>query len=178
MNEPPFGIVAVFDRPAAIVETAHHLRELGFRAVDAFTPYPMEELSALLHPRRQVLLPLLIFAGAVIGAAAGWFIQYWDEAINYPLNVGGRPYNSWPAFVVSAFEITLLFAIAAGFFGLWLACGLPRLYHPMFETDLFDRASRDRFLLCVEARDPSFEPDLIRRLFEHHGATEIAEVPA
>ena len=177
MSDHPFGLVAVFDKPAAIVETARQLRELGFRAVDAYTPYPVEELSEVLQPRPRVLLPSVIFAGGVIGAGCGWFIQYWDEVLNYPLNVGGRPYNSWPAFVVSAFEITLLFAIAAGFFGLWLACRLPRLYHPMFEAEVFDRASRDRFLLCVESRDPSFEPNLLRQLFENHGAREISEVP-
>ena len=179
MTGGPYGIIGIFDTPDATLGTARQLRELGFRAVEAYTPYPVEGLSEAVGPgRNPILLPIVIFLGAVIGAGCGWFIQYWDEVLNYPINVGGRPYNSWPAFVVSGLEITLLFAIAAGFFGLWLACRLPRLYHPIFVADAFERASRDRFVLCVEARDPSFEPGLVRRLFERHGAAEVAEVPA
>jgi Protein of unknown function (DUF3341) len=179
VTERPYGIIGIFDTPGAALDTARLLRELGFRAVEGYTPYPVEGLDDVIGPdRNPVLLPIMIFVGAVIGAGGGWFIQYWDEVLNYPINVGGRPYNSWPAFVVSGLEITLLFAIAAGFFGLWLVCRLPRLYHPIFAADAFERASRDRFVLCVEARDPSFEPELVRRLFERHGAAEVAEVSA
>jgi hypothetical protein len=171
-----FGIIGIFETPEAAVAMAHRLRALGFNAVEAYTPYAVEGLDEALRPGRNVALPLLIFIGAVLGACAGYFIQYWDEALNYPLNVGGRPYNSWPAFVVSAFEITVLFAVAAGFFGLWAACRLPRLYHPLFAADAFARVSRDRFVLCVEASDPAYEPSFIRRVFERHGAAEVTEV--
>jgi hypothetical protein len=173
-----YGIIGVFETPEAVREAAAQLNRLGFRAVEAYTPYPVEGIGELLHPGRKVFLPLLMFAGAVFGACWGYFIQYWDEAIDYPLNVGGRPYNSWPAFVVGTFEFTVLVAIFAGLFGLLAVCRLPRLYHPIFNAVEFERASRDRFVLCVEAGDPSFEPGTIRRVFERHGAERVVEVPA
>lgn len=174
----PFGIAGVFATAEATVETARRLRELGFRAVEAYTPYPVEELGEIVRPRRSALLPAMIFVGAVVGAVVGYFIQYWGEVLDYPLNVGGRPLNSWPAFAVGAFEIMLLVAVAAGFFGFFARCRLPRLYHPMFDAAGFERASRDRFVLCVEARDPSFDPGFIRGIFEQNGAEQVAEVPA
>jgi hypothetical protein len=174
----PFGIIGVFETPEGIKDAARHLRSLGFRAVEAYAPYPVEGLGELIQPERKAGLPLLMFAAAVIGAAWGYFIQYWDEAIDYPLNVGGRPHNSWPAFIVSTFEFMLLVTIAAGLFALLASCRLPRLYHPIFNAAGFERASRDRFVLCVEARDPSFEPRMIRRVFERFGAEQVREVPA
>ncbi|MFZ3238115.1 MAG: DUF3341 domain-containing protein [Stellaceae bacterium] len=172
-----FGIIGVFATPEAVKDAARHLRSLGFRAVEAYTPYPVEGLDQLLRPGRQMMLPLAMFAGALFGAAWGYFIQYWDEALNYPINVGGRPHNSWPAFIVGTFEFMLLCAIAAGLFALLASCRLPRLYHPLFNVVEFDRASVDRFVLCVEARDPSFETAHLRRIFERFGAERVAEVP-
>lgn len=172
----PFGVAGVFAAPDAMLATARQLRELGFREVEAYTPYPVEELGAILRPRRPALLPALIFVGAWAGAAIGYFIQYWGEVLDYPLNVGGRPLNSWPAFAVGAFEIMLLLALSAGFFGLLVRCRLPLLYHPMFAAAAFERASRDRFVLCVEARDPSYDPGFVRRIFERHGAEQVCEV--
>ncbi len=173
-----FGVIAVFDTPAAIKDAAARLRERGFRALEAYTPYPVEGLGQIVHPGPRLFLPLLIFAGAVLGAAGGYWIQYWDEAVNYPLNVGGRPYNSWPAFIVSTFEIMVLFAVTAGFFGLIAKSRLTRLYHPIFEAKGFERASRDRFVICVEARDPRFDAASIRDVFRELGAREIEEVRA
>lgn len=171
------GMVGVFATPEAISNAAQHLRSLGFRAVEAYTPYPVKGLDRLLRPGRQVALPLVMFAAAVAGAACGYFIQYWDEALNYPINVGGRPYNSWPAFIVSTFEFMLLVTVAAGLFALLAACRLPRLYHPIFGAEEFERASIDRFVLCVESGDPSYEPTHLRRIFERFGAERVAEVP-
>jgi Protein of unknown function (DUF3341) len=173
-----FGIIAMFDTPEALKDAADQLRQSGFRAMEAYTPYPIEGLEQIIHPGPKWLLPLLIFVGAVLGAAWGYWIQYWDEALNYPINVGGRPHNSWPAFVVGTFEFMLLMAIAAGFFGMLTASQLPKLYHPIFEAKAFERASRDRFLICVEARDPSFDRDSLRQMFEHLGAERIEEVRA
>jgi hypothetical protein len=173
-----FGLTGTFASPDALTEAARQLRSLGFREVEAYTPYPVEGLDEVLRPGRRMWLPLVIFLGAVFGAVWGYFIQYWDEALNYPLNVGGRPYNSWPAFTVGTFEFMVLCAVAAGFFGLLVFCRLPRLYHPIFSTVEFERASVDRFVLCVEARDPSFEPQRIRRIFERNGAESVAEVSA
>ncbi len=100
-----FGIIGVFDRPEAIKDAAQHLRSLGFRAIEAYTPYPVKELDQVLRPRREVMLPLIMFGAAAVGGAWGYFIQAWDEALNYPINVGGRPHNSWPAFIVGNLRI-------------------------------------------------------------------------
>ena len=171
-----FGIIGVLVTPEALRDAAAQLRNLGFRAVEAYTPYPVEGIGEVIDPGRRVFLPILMFAAAIVAACWGYFIQYWDEALDYPLIVGGRPFNSWPAFVVSAFEFTLLTSVAAGLFGLLAASRLPRLYHPIFNAAGFERASSDRFVLCVEARDPSFEPQTIRLIFERHGAESISVV--
>jgi len=173
-----FGIVATFATPEAVKSAATHLRRSGFRAFEAYTPYPVEGLGEIIHPGPKRLLPLLMFAGAVVGAAWGYWIQYWDEVINYPLNVGGRPYNSWPAFVVSTFEFMLLVTVAVGFAGMLAASRLPKLYHPIFEADAFQRASRDRFVICIESTDPRFDADSVRGEFERLGAERIEEVRA
>jgi hypothetical protein len=173
-----YGMIGVFVTADAVMAAARQLRALGFCAVEAHTPYPVEGLDELLRPGRRTWMPAAIGLGALFGACWGYFIQYWDEALNYPINVGGRPHNSWPAFMVGTFEFTVLCAIAAGFFALLVSCGLPLLYHPIFAAPEFDRASRDRFVLCVGGGDPSFEPEHIRRIFERHGAEEVAEVPA
>ena len=172
-----FGLIGSFASADAVTDAARQLRSLGFREIEAYTPYPIEGLDELLRPgRRHFWLPLVIGLGALFGVVWGYFIQYWDEALNYPLNVGGRPRNSWPAFTVGAFEFTLLCAIAAAFFGLLAFCRLPRLYDPIFTAPEFERASVDCFFLCVEAHDPSFEAQRIRRIFERHGAERVSEV--
>jgi hypothetical protein len=171
-----FGITAMFDTPADMKEAAAGLRARGFQAFEAYTPYPIEGLGEIVHPGPKYFLPLLIFAGALLGAAGGYWIQYWGEAVNYPLNVGGRPFNSWPAFIVSTFEIMLLMAVTAGFFGLIAKSRLTRLYHPIFAAKGFERASRDRFFICVEARDPRFDASAVRDVFRELGAQEIEEV--
>ncbi len=173
-----FGIVAVFDTPEGVRHAAEHLRETGFRAFEAYTPYPVEGLERIIRPGPKPFLPVLMFVAAIIGAAWGYWIQYWDEALNYPLNVGGRPHNSWPAFMVGTFEIMLLATVAAGFFGLLAASRLPKLYHPIFEARGFERASRDRFVICLEASDPRFDASSVRRVFAELGAERIEEVPA
>jgi len=173
-----FGIIATFDTPNAVKDAARHLRQSGFRAFEAYTPYPVEGLGEIIHPGPKRLLPLLMFATAVVGAAWGYWIQYWDEAVNYPLNVGGRPFNSWPAFVVGTFEFMLLVTVVVGFVGMLAASRLPQLYHPIFEADAMQRASRDRFVICVESTDPRFDADTVRREFTLLGAERIEEVRA
>lgn len=173
-----FGMIAVFSTPDAVRTAAEQLRRSGYRAFDAYTPYAVEGLDRIIDPGSKVLLPLLMFVGALAGAALAYWFQYWDEAINYPLNVGGRPYNSWPAFAVSTFEFMLLASVAAGFLGMLAVSRLPMLYHPIFEAKAFERASRDRFVICIEAADPSFDVASIRALFEQLGAERIEEVRA
>jgi len=173
-----FGVVAVFETPDAVKTAASRLRQSGYRIFEAYTPYPVEELDEIIHPGPKIALPLLMFAAAVVGAAWGYWIQYWDEALNYPLNVGGRPFNSWPAFAVGTFEIMLLITIAVGFFGMLAFSRLPKLYHPIFESNSFARASRDRFVICVEATDLRFDASALRSIFQQLGAERIEEVRA
>jgi hypothetical protein len=173
-----FGVVAEFANPDAVRNAAQALRQSGFRTFEAYTPYPVEGLDRIIRPGPKPLLPVLMFVAAVLGAGWGYWIQYWDEALNYPINVGGRPYNSWPAFMVGTFEFMLLVTVAAGFFGMLAASRLPRLYHPLFEARAFERASRDRFVICIEASDPQFDAASVRGLFERLGAQRIEEVPA
>jgi hypothetical protein len=168
-----FGVVGVYSAPDRIKSAAALLRERGYRAFETYTPYPVEGLGEIVHPAPRRALPLAMFAGAVIGAAFGYWIQYWDEAVSYPINVGGRPYDSWPAFTVSTFEFMVLFAVAFGFFGLLLASRLPQLYHPLFETESFARASRDRFVICIEASDARFEAASAERVLRETGADKV-----
>ena len=173
-----YGIVAVFKTPEAVTTAAMHLRRLGFRTFEAYTPYPVKELDQIIYPGPKPFLPLLMFVAAVLGAIYGYWIQYWDEALNYPINVGGRPQNSWPAFIVGTFEFMLLVAVAAGFLGMLGASRLPKLYHPIFEAKAFARASRDRFVICLEASDPRFDASVIRGVFTQLGAERVEEVRA
>lgn len=171
-----FGVIGVYSTPERIKSAAAGLRERGYRAFETYTPYPVEGLGQLVHPGPSRILPLTMFCGGVLGAALGYWIQYWDEAISYPINVGGRPYDSWPSFAVSTVEFMMLFALGAGFFGLLLGARLPQLYHPLFEADCFARASRDRFLICLEAGDALFEPASAERLLRELGAERVERV--
>jgi hypothetical protein len=173
-----YGVLGIFRTADAAANAAAHLRRSGIEAFDAYTPYPVESLDRIRRPGRKLMLPAIMFAAAVFGAGYGYWIQYWDEALDYPLNVGGRPYHSWPAFIVSAFEFMLLVTVAAGFFAMLAASRLPKLYHPTFAAKTFERASRDRFVICVKATDPLFDPASLRETFGSLGAEEIEEVAA
>jgi len=171
-----YGIVGEFSTPLGAVTAARQLHDSGFRQIEAHTPYPVEELDEVVHSGHGAWLGIATLAGALFGAVAGTFVQYWAAVIDYPVNIGGRPYDSWPAFTVSSFEVTLLFAVAAGFVAFLAGSRLPLLYHPVFVAANFARASQDRFFLAVEARDPRFDAGSIREIFRRHGALSIDEV--
>jgi hypothetical protein len=175
MTEPAlYGLLAEFDAPGDLVAAARRVHAAGYRQVDAYTPYPIEEvLDALQLHRSQV--PRVVLAGGVLGLLAGWGLQYWISVIDYPLNIGGRPLNAWPAFVVPAFETTVLFAALAAVLGMLALNGLPRPYHPVFNAPRFAAASRDRFFLSIEAADPKFDRQATRELLRGLGA-EVTEV--
>jgi hypothetical protein len=172
-----YGIMGEFTSPEPVMAAARRLRLNGFRRMEAYTPFPVEGLDEVLRSRRVPWLPLIVFAAAVAGAVAGYGLQYYAAAIDYPINVGGRPLNSWPAFGVSAFEIMLLSGLSAAFFAFLLFCGLPQLCHPVFDAPEFDRATQDRFFLCVEASDPWYDAARVRWILEQYGAARISEVP-
>ena len=171
-----YGMIASFDSAHAVARAARRLRRDGYRQIEAYTPFPVEGLDRSIPAKPKWILPAIMLFGAAFGGAYGFWIQYWDEAVNFPINVGGRPYDSWPAFIVGGFEFMLLCSVAAGFVGLLLVSGLPRLAHPVFNSRLMPRATRDRFLLCVEAEDPHFETRALSRMFEELGAEVVEEI--
>jgi hypothetical protein len=171
-----YGLLAEFSDPAALLECARQARAAGYQRLDAFTPFPVEGLAEELGHRRTAL-PLIVLAGGIIGCVGGYFMQYWMAAIDYPLNIGGRPLNSWPMFVPVTFELTVLIASLFALLGMLGLNGLPRPHHPLFNVPEFALATRDRFFLCIEAADPRFESNQTREFLAAHGARAVMEVP-
>ena len=170
-----YGLMAEFDNPNAIVTAARHAYEQGYRRMDAYTPFPIEELSHAIgfHHSR---LPLVVLIGGIVGGLGGYFLQYWASVIAYPLNTGGRPLHSWPAFIPVTFETTVLVAALSAVLGMLALNGLPTPYHPVFNVKRFALATRDRFFLCIEATDPKFDRVATRRFLESLAPREISEV--
>ena len=172
----PFGLMAEFDTPGALVSAAEKARLAGYRKMDAYTPIPIHELGeALGLPRTR--LPKLVLLGGILGGLGGYGLEYWSQAIAYPLNVGGRPLHSWPQFIPVTFETTVLGAALTCFFGMWALNKLPQPYHPVFNVPVFARASTDRFFLCIEAADPRFDragTEAFLKGLHPLGVTEVA----
>lgn len=172
----PHGLLAEFRRPDDVVAAAHLVHEAGYRKVDGYSPYPIEELAEALGVHRSPM-PAMVLAGGVTGLIAGLALEYWASVIAYPLNIGGRPLASWVAFIPPAFETTILFAALTAVFGMLAVNGLPQPYHPLFNVPDFALASRDRFFLCVEAADPRFDAGGTRALLESlPGVVAVREV--
>jgi hypothetical protein len=170
-----YGLMAEFHTAEELVEAAHQVHAAGFHHVDAFTPYPIEEVSHALGLHRSKL-PLIVLGGGITGGLAGYFLQYWSQVLEYPLNIGGRPFHSWPAFIVPTFEMTILFAALSAVLGMFALNGLPQPYHPVFNVPRFALASRDRYFLVIEARDPKFDPEETRRFLLDLHASEVSDV--
>ena len=150
------GIMAEFSSAEALVAAARRVRAAGYRRLDAYAPFPVEELpEALDLPPSRV--PLFMLAGGLAGAAAGLGMQYYANLRAYPLNIGGRPLNAWPAFIPATFELIILGAVVGGLVALFFTLVLPTIYHAVFNHPDFRRASRDGFFLCIESRDPQFD---------------------
>ena len=149
------GVMAEFDSGDALVEAARETMAKGFTKVEAYSPVPIEELNDVIHKTRTVL-PKLILAGGLTGMATGFVLQYWASVIEYPMNIGGRPYASWTTFIVPSYELTILFASLTAAIGMALLSGLPQPYHPVFNVERFSMASSDKFFLVIESRDPKF----------------------
>jgi ActD protein len=169
------GLMAEFADPTALVQAAEQTHAAGYRRVDAYSPFPIEELHhALGSPPSR--LPLIVLIGGLVGCLGGFFLQYWTMAVAYPLNVGGRPLNSWPSFIPVTFECTILVASLSAVLGMLALNGLPMPYHPVFNVDRFALASRDRFFLCIESRDKQFDLDRTRQFLESLGPREVSTV--
>jgi Protein of unknown function (DUF3341) len=170
-----YGLMAEFASAEALLVAARRTYAEGYRETEAYSPFPVEGLSeAIGFTSNRV--PLLTLLGGILGAAIGYFIQWYSAVIDYPLNVGGRPLNSWPAFILVTFELAILGAALAAVFGMLLLNGLPRLSHPVFNARDFDLATRDRFFLGIKVNDPLFDREATRRFLESLRPLNVAEV--
>ena len=169
------GLLAEFAAPERLVSAAAAARARGYRAMDAYAPFPVEGLSEALglSPSRMRLIILL---GGLTGCAGGYGLQYWGMVLSYPINTGGRPLNSWPAFIPITFELTVLFAAFAAVFGMLAINRLPKPYHPVFNVPEFRLASQTRFFLCLQADDLEFGEESARRFLISLGPLAIHEV--
>lgn len=170
-----YGLLAEFDTPSQVTEAARRTYAEGYRKIDAYSPFPIEELSEAIGFHRTKL-PVLVFIGGVLGALGGFMMQYYLSAIEYPLNVGGRPLLSWPSFIPITFETTILLASFTAVFGMLFLNGLPQPYHPVFNVPSFALASRDRFFLLIETVDPKFDAQATRQFLLGLGAREVSDV--
>ena len=170
-----YGLVAEFDSPTALVAAANAARLEGYKRMDAYSPIPIEELHGAIG-FHHTKLPLIVLIGGIVGGLGGYGLQYWSSVIEYPMNIGGRPFNSWPQFIPVTFETTILGAALAAVLGMLALNGLPMPYHPIFNAPRFALASRNRFFLCIEARDPKFDRDLTQRFLERLDPRGVSEV--
>lgn len=172
---PLYGVMAEFENPTDLVAAARHVYSAGYRRINGYSPYPIEELSEAIGFTRTSL-PLIVFIGGLLGAIGGLFMQYWMAAVDYPLNVGGKPPASWPAFIPIMFEMTVLCAAFAAVLGMLVLNKLPQPYHPVFNVPNFALATRDRFFLAVEANDPKFNHDEVVGLLKSLNAVQVNDV--
>ncbi|MBV9577341.1 MAG: DUF3341 domain-containing protein [Chloroflexi bacterium] len=172
-----YGVLAEFDTPEQLVHATRGAYLAGYRAMDAYAPFPVEGLSDALGFRPKAV-PLIGLFGGMFGAVLGYGMQFFIHTISLPMDVGGRPLNSWPSFIPVTFEMGVLFSALSLLFGLLILNGHPEPYHPVFNVEAFARASRDRFFLCIEARDPRFDADGTRQLLGELAAREVSDVMA
>ena len=174
-NSGPYGLVALFETPEALIAAAHRTREEGYTVTDCHTPIPVHGLAEALGMKRSKL-SALVLAGGTLGAIGGFALQYWVSVIVYPHNVGGRPFFSWPSFIPIIFECTILGAALTTIISLIALNGLPQHYHPVFDTPDFDRASGDGFFLAIEAVDPNYDSKKTKTFLESLNPTAVNEV--
>jgi hypothetical protein len=169
--------MAEFDDPTALVDAVRAVRAKGYRKLDAYSPFPIEELSSALDLHHNKL-PLIVLTGGIIGMLTGYLLQYYVTVIQFPINIGGRPLHSWPSYIVITFELTILFAAISAVMGMLALCGLPMPYHPVFNWPRFATASRNRFFLCIEACDPLYDSVRTAGFLRSLEAKEVSEVEA
>jgi hypothetical protein len=173
-----YGLMAEFADPTALVAAAKATHEQGYRKYDAYSPFPIHDLFGVMHIEDR-RVPLVVLLGGLAGLGTGLGLQAWVSYIAYPLNIGGRPYLSWPMFVPVAFELTILFAALSAVFGMFILNGLPMPYHPVFNVPRFAAAaSQDGFFLAIESVDPMFDLEKTHLFLRSLGAREINEVAA
>lgn len=172
---PIYGLLAEFAGEEALLEAVRQTRGAGYSRVEAYSPFPVEGMAEALGVRGR-RLPWIVLGGGIVGGGAGLFMQWYSSVVDYPLNIGGRPYASWPSFVPVAFEMTILFAGIAAVLGMFALNSLPEPYHPVFNVPEFAGASRDRFFLSIESADPQFDLERTRDFLQGLGARQVFEV--
>lgn len=173
----PWGLAARFGSEDALLEATKAAYLAGYRKMDAYSPVPVEGLAQALGHRRTIM-PLIVLLGGIAGGVGGYFMQWYSMVVDYPYNVGGRPFHSWPSFIPVTFELTVLCAAIAGVFGMLFLNGLPRFHHPIFATPGIERATVDQYFLCIESRDDQWNAEATRRYLQDElHAAEVVEVP-
>jgi hypothetical protein len=170
-----YGLMAEFENEHQLLEAARRVHAEGYRSTDAYSPFPIEGLYHAMG-RRGTAVPLIVFTTGAIFCLGGFFMQWFAMAVDYPLNIGGRPLNSWPAFIPITFELTVLGSALAAMIGLFALNRLPCPYHPVFNAPQFARASTDRFFIAIEASDPKFNPEKTRQFLRSLNPLDVMEV--
>ncbi len=173
-KEELYGLAAEFESDAQLMHAAEEAYARGYRRMDGFTPFPIEGLAEALGKKNRI--PLLVLLGGIVSGCSAYFMEWFANVVSYPINIGGRPLHSWPAFIPITFELTVLGAALTAFFFSFGLSGLPKPYHPMFNLPEFGRASQDRFFLCIEAEDTLFDAEQTRAFLESLEPLVVAEV--
>jgi hypothetical protein len=173
--EGPYGVLAEFDDSHTLIAAIEAAKAGGYTVMEAYTPLPVHEVSHALGYKNR--LPWIVLAGGMLGCFIGFMMQYYLSVHDYPINVGGKPYNSWPAFIVVTFEMTILFSVLSAVLGMLALNGLPRPHHPVHNVEQFEHASRHRFFLMILDRDPKWDLSSVKALFAQTPALSIHEVP-
>ena len=174
-TRPTYGLMAEFENTDDLLNAAHRAYAEGYRQLDAYTPFPVEGLAEAIG-FHKTHVPLLCLLGGLTGCFGGFFLQWWPNVIGYPLNIGGKPHNSWPSFIPITFELTVLFAGLATVFGMLALNGFPMPYHPVFNAPNFELASRNKFFLCIMAEDAKYETQRTREFLQSLHAHEVSEI--
>jgi len=176
-DAPIYGLMAEFEDVNEAIVAARRTYAEGYRKIDAYAPFPVEELSeAIGFHRNGVALVCLV--GGLLGCTGAYLLQWWINTISYPVNIGGRPFHSWPSFIVVTFEMTILFSGLSAVFGMLALNGLPMPYHPNFNVERFARASKDRFFLVIFSSDKNYDPAGTRAFLEGLNPLSVEEVPS